>query len=453
MLGLLFIKNNLLLILLLFVFGCGGAIGNDEPLRQKEENSYSLISKDDMEYQGAFRVPNRKMDGSSKYSPLSYGGTAIYYNEVNDSLFMIGHIHEKMIIELSIPQPVNSHNIKELKTSEVVQPLYDIANSQWGNLGLSGEPVGNGGRPGGFLIYDGRLVGSSYAYYDGGHKAFLSHFLASPKWSTSGSQYQGMYQVGESPLGAGKANNGFVGGYMAHVPEDRQAEFGGPALTGQAALAIVGRTSFGPCVWVFDPSHIGVIDPVPATMLVGYPANHTTLGTYSDEPNLFYNRTTQITGVVFPEGSNSILFFGRHGLGITGEGDSCYGIGVSDPELHGTESVDHPGVTNCYDPSSSSKGTHAYPYVYRVWAYDANDLLKVKRGVINPDTEEPFKSWDIKPYAIWNLDFPFGKDDAQILGAAYDPEGQRIFISQYNGEKPAMSPLPLIHVYRLNIDD
>jgi hypothetical protein len=78
-----------------------------------------------------------------------------------------------------------------------------------------------------------------------------------------------------------------------------------------------------------------------------------------------------------------------------------------------------------------------------VLAYDARDLLSVKRGAK--------KSWEIKPYGVWELQFPLAGGDADILGAAYDPVRQRIYISQAGGDRPGCCAyLPLIHVYRVN---
>ena len=90
---------------------------------------------------------------------------------------------------------------------------------------------------------------------------------------------------------------------------------------------------------------------------------------------------TEVRGVVFPEGTRSVLFFGRHGgfgasPGLPGGGGFCYGFGTADPALVGTFP---PGEADHYryDPEDGSKGVHGYPYRYYVWAHDANDLAAV----------------------------------------------------------------------------
>ncbi len=404
-----------------------------------------LLQKSDLIYEGAFKVPKGKL-GSTTYSKFSYGGSALAYNPSRNSLFIIGHPYENLLFEISIPEIVNSNNLNALKTAKLIQPPIDITEGHWANLALDGSALSHP-VPGGFLKFHNRLIGSAYVYYDGGYQGYRSHFYASPNWNETGPNFHGMYRVGLRPLNPSRANGGFVGGYMALIPPEWQAKLGGPALTGLGGIGVISRSSYGPCAWVFNPDNLGVKDPVPATMLVGYPQGHTTLGNWS-EPSLYYNKVSEIRGLVFPYGTSSVLFFGRHGLGKTGQGDTCYGAGTPDPSLDGKEIN---GMHYCYDPTDSSKGCHGYPYVYRIWAYNANDLLKVKKGEINPATGEPYKPWDIKPYAIWNLDFPFAKKNAHIMGAAYDPATQRIFISQYGGERYGMEPYPIIHVYKVNI--
>jgi hypothetical protein len=91
------------------------------------------------------------------------------------------------------------------------------------------------------------------------------------------------------------------------------------------------------------------------------------------------------------------------------------------------------GTTWCYDPDESNKGTHAYPYVAQVWAYDAAALLTVRRGRRRP--------WQVKPYATWRLRLPYGSP--RVGGAAYDPAARRLYVSQQYGDGSE----PVIHVF------
>ncbi len=397
-----------------------------------------LLVASDLEYLGAFRVPQGDF-GSPQYSGFNYGGTALTYNPHNNSLFVVGHAWYQLTAEISIPQFINSTNLADLNTATVLQPFVDITEGNRSNIGEGGAVVETSGVPiGGFMIWGEKLVGTAFGYYDAGYAVRLSHFTSGLDLSENG-DFHGMYQVGESPT---IPNPAFIDGYMTDIPPEWQSRFGGPTLTGNCCLSIISRTSLGPAASVFDPDKLGLEDPVPVTPVVGYPIDHPTLGTYGDQsPDVLYNGSMTIKGIVFPQGSRSVLFFGRRGTGIF-----CYGEGKSDPALHNTYcDPAYPEVLCCYDPADSSKGGHAYPYVYLVLAYDALDLLSVKTG--------EKQMWEILPYGVWELNFPFANDNPGILGAAYDPSTQKIYISQDGGDKPGCcGHLPLIHVYHVNID-
>jgi hypothetical protein len=166
--------------------------------------------------------------------------------------------------------------------------------------------------------------------------------------------------------------------------------------------------------------------------LVYYPSQHPTLGgwdaTWNPERRVLFGGGTMIRGVAFPWGTRSVLFFGTQGIG-----PFCYGEGTSRRELAGKPTPD--GSIWCYDPQESSKGTHAYPYVPEVWAYDARDLLAARDG------REP--PWQVTPYAAWGLSLPFGS--ARIGGAAYDSAQRLIYISQQSGNGAD----PVIHVFKV----
>jgi hypothetical protein len=204
---------------------------------------------------------------------------------------------------------------------------------------------------------------------------------------------------------------------MASIPAEWQSAFAGPALTGNCGLAIASAQSNGPAASVFDPSNIGQGGGIAATPVVGYPYGHQ-LGPGEATTNAYFNLTTKIRGIVFPVGTRSVLFFGRHGVGTY-----CYGEG-----------------STCGDPADSSKGTHAYPYKYQVWAYDVNDLVSVKNGVK--------QQYQIQPYAVWNFNLPFESTGGQHLigGAAYDPRTNLVYLSQQCEDTNCA---PIIHAFRV----
>lgn len=349
--------------------------------------SLPLLTQKDLSYIGAYNVPHQDGEGN----PLGYSGHALSYNPVHQSLYFGGHDWYQQLCEIGIPPVIDLS-----QTAPILQNCTDVSE---GRLSLIDE--GNV-KLGGTLLFNDRLIVSAYSYYDADGNQSLSHFVSDPNLSING-DINGPYQVGDWA--------GIVSGYMAPVPAEWQTSLGGPAITGNCCLSIIGRTSFGPASSVFNPAELGIQMPAPADPLLYYPADHP-LADWDATSNLF-NGSTHIVAVAFPRGTRSLLFVGRQGIG-----DFCYGTG-----------------DECGDPIDSSKGTHAYPYIHQIWAYDALDLLAVKQGQKQP--------WEVLPYALWHLTEIDATGSATISGAAFDPVGSRLYVIENYGENPA------VHVYQL----
>jgi hypothetical protein len=376
--------------------------------------SLSRVHPSSLVYQGAFRLPNPQSDTKT----FAYGGTALAFNPARNSLFAVGHDWYQLTAEVSIPRAVRASRLSKLRRARFLQPFADATG---GKLDTTG---GDDNKVGGQLVQNGRLYGSVYIYYDASDSQVVSHW-ARTSTSLSRGRVRGLDQVG-------RQGAGFVSGFMAEVPPEWRDLLGGPAITGNCCIPIISRTSFGPAAFAFDPANLGRRHPVPDAALVYYPQEHPKLGSWDASWNprrgILFGGGTKIRGVVFPRGTRSILFVGTQGIGRF-----CYGEGTSDPSLAFKPTPD--GTIWCYDPDDSSKGTHAYPYVPEVWAYDASSLVAVRRGRRRP--------WQVRPYATWRLRLPFGSP--QIGGAAYDPGRGLIFISQQYGDDTQ----PLIHVFRI----
>jgi len=376
--------------------------------------SGSLVQPRHLVYEGAFRLPAEPMDDSS----FAYGGTALAFNPARNSLFLVGHDWQQKVAEIGIPEIRAGSSLRRLATARVIQPLVDPTEGKRGAVGENTVKIG------GLLAYRGQLYLTAYVYYDAMGSQRLSHFVSGTDLTRQG-DVRGPYKVGE--IGAG-----FVSGYFGMIPAAWQQALGGTVLNGQCCLSIISRTSFGPAAFAIDPARLGTDDPLPATPLVYYPAAHRLAP--GDTQSTLFTLATEIKGVVFHEGTRSVLFFGRHGLG-----EYCYGPGTADPKRAGQPADG--GVDRwCFDPTTESKGTHTYPYSYYVWAYDANDLADVKAARKSP--------WDVKPYATWSVPLPFSAEGHAVLnGATYDPESGRIFVSQGFGD----GELPVIHVLTVQI--
>jgi hypothetical protein len=406
------IKSILTLAILLLVTIPVGTASGDAPLLQLT----------DLKYQGAFRVPQ---DGS-----FDFGGVPLAYNPAHNSLFIVGNAQEEKVAEISIPQIINSNNLSDLRTAAYLQPFTDITEGHMRNIMAGGGYYSQSDVfIGGLLSYNSKLIGAVYDYFDASGDQVLSHFSSNPELATSG-DFKGMYQVGN--LGAG-----LVSAYMTPVPAEWQTSLGGPVITGNCCIPVITRTSFGPAAFTFDPDNLGKTGTVSAMPLLYYTQSHPLVDPknppadpWAASNTEYFNGATMMGGVVLPQGTRSVLFFGRQGTG-----EFCYGPPFNDPACDGRDLW-----TN-----GDAHGCHAYPYRYQIWAYDANDLAAVKSGQKNP--------WDLMPQ-IWPFDLPFQRPaDGREMAVTYDPPTQRIFISAkyQDGPSDSYKPTPVIHVFRVQV--
>ena len=357
-----------------------------------------LVQAGNFAYQGKFTLPDKDSAGVQ----TTWGANALGIGGDGTSLYY-GCVYGAAVVRVRIPTMGG--------VATQIDPCRGVPNL---NAINPNDP--NAKLLGGVLAWNGRVILSGYAYYDGGGTATTSHFVGAAIDTASG------------PYKVGTEQPGLVAGYMGVIPAEWRTLLGGPALTGQCCIAIISRSSYGPSVSVFNPDHLGTQSSVPATMLVGYPQAHQTIGTYEGSGAGGYNGSTKMGGVAFPAGTRSVLFVGRQG------GAFCYGAGTTNQALHMTPNP--AGDLWCYDPTSSDKGAHGYPYRHQVWAYDANDLLAVKRGAKQP--------WDVRPYATWTLTDMDNAGSATIRGATYDAATRRLYVT---GDTAGATPT--VHVYEI----
>jgi hypothetical protein len=377
------------------------------------------LEPSDLHYLGAFRVPPAQSESNASEDALAYGGRALGMSP--RGLYWGGHDWHGRLAEISIPAVG--------ETADIITSLADVPNLS----SIHPDPDPGAVVLGGTLLHNQRLVVSAYVYYDASGRAHRSHFVGAPTLT----DFTGPYALdGDVP--------GALAGYMAAIPQAWQALFGAPALTGLCCVSIIGRSSFGPALSAFDPdalghAHAGTEVPALRTQATepDVPALRTTDGVvatpllrYSfDTPlhpdfdrdgraNDWFNLSTMVRGVAFPDDTRTVLFIGRHGTG-----PYCYGTG---PE--------------CDDPAEPHQGTHAYPYQQQVWFYDANDLLAVKEGRLRPH--------DPRPYAVMRLpSSDEGVSSNVVTGAAYDPRTRRLYVAA------GASDQPVVHVFHIATPD
>lgn len=324
---------------------------------------------------------------------------------------------------------------------------------------------------------DGSIVASGWNYYDGGGGQWKSHWFGQPSVMQGPFTMEvsdvGMYGAGPiggavamqaqtkrggainaalqaeldkapsesfviepkastlvEPLAVSWYREAMIGGYMGHVPPEWQVLFGGSGLSGQCSVPIIFRTSSGPCVSVFDPATVDGRAVIPSKMLCGYPYEHATLGKWeASPPGQFYGASDQLGSVAFPPGTRSVLFTGRHG------DTNCYGPATNNPALVGTKCNPTSAYNCCFDPYDAMQGNHGAPYRPSMWAYDANDLLKVKQGTLKP--------WDVAPYARFDLPGLTLTQPYYLRAGFFDPATMRYYVGD-NGSN-------IIHVFKIGV--
>jgi hypothetical protein len=381
-----------------------------------------LIRKSDFTYLGAFALPQ----GDYGASRFGYGGAGLsyYYDSIagRHTLFMQGHAwYPGFVAQVEVPGDAHlemSHTWDDFAQATVLQQFSDVTD------GSLSSGIGDGASVYGMLGYGGRLIVGASMYYDAGGDQVNSHGVCGLDLSAT-NDFLGFFPM------HGAANPRSKGGYMTTIPSEWRGLLGGPALTGKGGLPIISSNGCGPAATVFDPADVGRSDTIPGVTLLYYPLSDPLYDPTTQNP--FFNLSTEITGVAFPPGSRSVLYFGKHGTG-----PYCYGCGCGEGTPGNptcAPSADCPEY--CYDPVDGSKGTHAYPYAHQVWAYDANDLVDVRNGTRQPH--------DVSPYEIWRLDELDTTGSAGMAGAGYDPLNGRLYIAEHYAEEPH------VHVYQVDV--
>ncbi len=125
------------------------------------ETPSTLISFSDLEYQGAFRLPESTFGESS----FNYSEGPIEYNSLSHSLFIVGHSHHQAIAEFGVPALVQSADISSLNMANA--PLQGFSTVL--ERASGGNPQ-NLNRIGGMEFVESpdgpEIMVNAYEYYD-----------------------------------------------------------------------------------------------------------------------------------------------------------------------------------------------------------------------------------------------------------------------------------------------
>lgn len=387
-----------------------------------------LVQETNLVYEGAFRFPNMPYTGQV-CDGFSYGGAGFTFNPAGNngagSLLATGHTYCSRVAEFTIPTPVKTTTVTSLPYSQLVanQPSK-LVDALEGKISTSGVTGGTHNTVNGLAVYNGSLIltlGNHYTTVD----QPVSHFIRPLSLATTG-----QVSAARRVVGNGINNARFTSGYMCAVPPELQAKFGGPLATGWVPGSIVSNASNGPSLFAFDPDRLKTESTIVAKTLLAYPVSNPLEASVSGQKQTVWNWTSDPPGCAIPNGTDSVLFIGRHGTGVF-----YYGVGGANGYATGGTSA------AIYDPADNSTGEHAWPYIYQVWAYKSSDLVRVAAGEIQP--------WTVKPYAVWKLSLPFENvaGNHGTGGMAYDPKTRRLYLIQ---SAAGAYGEPVIQVFTVN---
>jgi len=415
------------------------------------EKTPHLLHQSDFTYVGAFKLPEGRFGALQDTFDDSGGfvGGNVYNDPVHGkSLFIPGALSALQvstrvsIAQVTIPASIQDPNVvglRGLTTATVVQGFADPSHGIGSQI-LTSKGFGT------LLVYGGKLIGTEAVAADAACAQVMSAWVAPLNFAQS-SQASGPYgfAVSVPPQILG-------GGFMALIPPEWRTALGGSVVSGNGPTAMMACSTPGPSLYVIDADTLltqpPAGTPIAAQPLVSYVQDgvRNTLGTGKSNsptqsihgqliPSLtvtdphgrgtftiaYADNAMRIHGVLFPDGTRSVLFVGRKGLG-----PYCYGTGGA-------------GGGECYDPDWSGTGDHAYPYTEFVWAYDVQDLLAVKNGHQHP--------WEVVPYTGWALKVYGDGDGGAAVGIAWDPATRLAYMVVPSTNKVA----PLVHVFRVGI--
>ena len=365
------------------------------------------ISPDDLEYQGAFRLP----DGPEEYG-WSWCGQALAFCPAGDpkgpadgytgSLFGTGHNWHTWVSEISIPKPVisKSKNPTDLNTAGTLQKFADIRGNLYEGRDLEQPRVGLAYLPAQGKQDSGKLY-FCWAAHMGQENRTPAHGWCETNLAVPNSV--GLWNI------AGLSQY-VTCDYITPIPEAwAQANTPGMRLvTGR--MRDGGQVSQGPTLVAYGPWNQGN-PPKPGAELPGKVLLKYSAITDEVQHNMNdYQHSDDWSGAAWlTAGDRAAVVF----VGTKGQGKCWYGFanGVVWPENGPYPPV--PPYPN------DQRGWWSTKFVPQILFYNPADLADVAKGKIKPDQPQPYAVMDISK--VMFKDRP--REMHRLGAAAFDPAG------------------------------
>ena len=407
-----------------------------------QPSSLPLIQMSDWEYEGAFIVPPDDFGESD----ANYAVGTIALNSANNSFYLAGHSHDRAIAEFTLPELVNSTELSELNTAEIIQDFKALLDSAPGGNPQNIDIIS------GMQIIDGQLFINAVEYYDApANNTHTTLIVENPDdlENTAVSDYYALD-------GAAHA-----AGWISPIPEEWQSVSGGSYLAGNSSkYPISGRLPIGTSAFAFNPTDFAEETTVPTVQMADFSLAEPLHADYADYENPYYNLIEvngDTSGGHTFEDADAVV--GENAI-WTANSEASYGFIVPGTRTYltiGASGGHNSGIG--YKATQNDGNLCGGPCPYDAddrynyyWLWDMNDLTAAMNGTID--------FADIRPYEYGVFDAPFQTDAYSgglpefhpIRGGAYDPLTGKLYLTIFDGGASG-SPYrrnPAVAVYTLN---
>ncbi|MCG2768868.1 MAG: DNRLRE domain-containing protein, partial [Anaerolineae bacterium] len=390
--------------------------------------SAQLIQPTDLEYLGAFRLPEGPEEIGWEYS----GAAMTYYPDGDlsgpmdgypGSIFGTGHNWNQYVSEINIPIPViaPSKDVNQLNTARTLQGFHYIRGDLFGDFEIP-------------------RVGLEYLPKQDGQATDKLHFCwgqhmqegesgATHGWcelDLSNPQTRGAWCIGDQV-------NYVTNDYIFAIPQAWSDANTPGLLLATGRFRDGGQGGRGPALFAYGPWNEGN-PPAPGSRLQTIPlllyssvdsAENLTLNGYhhSDE----WSGGAWLTA----QDKSAVIFVGTKGLG------ECW-YGFAD----GTVWPDEPPYPPIPDPPNDSRGWWSDSFVGQMLFYDPADLASIARGDLDPHEPQPYATLGIDQFLF---SVQSSRQKHHVGAAGFDRERGHLYIFEplADGDKS------LVHVWRV----
>ena len=402
-----------------------------------------VIQPEDLEYLGAFRLPD--VAGESNWE---YSGQGLTYNPEGDaqspddgfpgSLFGFGHDQHMQVSEISIPPPVISKNINDLNVAETLQPFSNVTGGLFD-----------------FETIELPVAGLAYLPPQGAQRTPKLHFAVGWHFQELGDPSHGWSELNLSrPEAAGAwifdgYSNYVTDDYLFEIPQP-WADAIGPGMRLASGRAREGPWSgLGPALFAYAPWQDGEPPAQGATLKTITP-----LLLYGEqipgEIDIAIDPSRKMNGYgdsdhwmggawITASDKAAVIFVGTKALG-----KSWYGFDNGVVWDYDCAEQSPPTCPEVPEWPHDNRGYWAERYQAQIIFYDPADLVAVAHG--------EKASWDPQSYATLALDEhlfdprlrPEDYKRDLVGAAAFDREHGLLFVI----ERLADEYKSVIHVWR-----